>query len=65
MILLDRIVRFIKKDIYLPLKCYANKRQLTNPRDHCSCKIYCRKFPSGGIPVYVKNERRASPPRPL
>ena len=65
MILLDRIVRFLKKDIYLPIKCYANKRQLTNPRDGCTRKTFCRKPPSGGIPVYVKNERRTSPTRPL
>jgi hypothetical protein len=54
MILIDRIVRFLKKDIYLPMKCYANKRQLTNPRDCCKCKNFCRKPPSGGSPVYVK-----------
>lgn len=56
MILIDRIVRFLKKDIYLPMKCYANKRQLTNPRDGCTCKNFCRKPPSGGSPVYVKIE---------
>ena len=56
MILIDRIVQFLKKDIYLPLKCYANKRQFTNPRDGCTCKNFCRKPPSGGSPVYVKIE---------
>ena len=30
MILIDRIIRVLKKDIYLPMKCYANKRQLGN-----------------------------------
>jgi hypothetical protein len=54
MILIDRIIRILKKDIYLPMKCYANKRQLTNPRDCCKCKNFCRKPPSGGDPVYVK-----------
>jgi hypothetical protein len=54
MILIDRIIRFLKKDVYLPLKCYANKRQLTNPRDRCTCKNFCRKPPSGGIPVYLE-----------
>ena len=56
MILIDRIVRFLKKDIYLPMRCYANKRQIANPRDHCRCKNFCRKPPSGGSPVYVKIE---------
>ncbi len=54
MILIDRIVRILKKDIYLPMKCYANKRQLTNPRDCCNCKNFCRKPPSGGDPVYLE-----------
>ena len=73
MILIDRIVRILKKYIYLPMKCYANKRQLTNPRDCCKCKNFCKKPPSGGDPVYlsmdanatIPNERRTSPPRPL
>jgi hypothetical protein len=64
MILIDRIIRILKKDIYLPIKCYANKRQLTNPRDCCTCKNFCRKLPGGGTPVYIPkydyfNERRA------
>jgi len=54
MILIDRIIRILKKDIYLPYKCYANKRQLMNPRDCCACKNFCRKPPSGGTPVYIK-----------
>jgi hypothetical protein len=54
MILIDRIVRILKKDIYLPVKCYANKRQLTNPRDCCKCKNFCKKPPSGGDPVYLE-----------
>ena len=54
MILIDRIIRILKKDIYLPYTCYVNKRQLMNPRDCCTCKNFCRKPPSGGTPVYIK-----------
>ena len=56
MILIDRIIRILKKDIYLPMRCYANKRQLMNPRDCCNCKNFCRKPPSGGTPVYLQIE---------
>lgn len=51
MILIDRLVRYFAKDINLPLRCYANKRQLLNRRDCCNCKIYCKKPPNGGTPA--------------
>ena len=51
MIFIDRLVRYYAKDINLPLRCYANKRQLLNRRDCCNCKIYCKKPPNGGTPV--------------
>jgi hypothetical protein len=51
MIFIDRLVRYFAKDIYLPLRCYANKRQLLNRRDCCNCKIYCKKPPNGGTPA--------------
>ena len=51
MIFIDRLVRYFAKDINLPLRCYANKRQLLNRRDCCDCKIYCKKPPNGGTPA--------------
>lgn len=54
MILIDRIIRILKKDIYLPMKCYANKKQIVNPGDNCACKNFCKKPPSGGTPVYLE-----------
>lgn len=54
MIFIDRIIRILKKDVYLPMNCYANKRQLMNPGDSCNCKNFCKKPPSGGTPVYLK-----------
>lgn len=54
MILIDRIIRLLKNDIHLPMRCFANKRQLTNPRDCCTCKNFCRKPPNGGTPVYIE-----------
>lgn len=53
MILIDRIIRLLKNDIHLPLRCFANQKQLINPKDWCTCKNFCRKPPNGGTPVYV------------
>lgn len=51
MILIDRIFRFLSKDINLPIRCYASKQQLYSPKCNCDCKIFCKKLP-GGTPAY-------------
>jgi hypothetical protein len=51
MILIDRLVRYFAKDINLPMRCYANKRQLLKRGDCCNCKLFCKKPPNGGTPV--------------
>lgn len=54
MILIDRIVRYFSKDIMLPTRCNASKKQIICPNKHCDCKIFCKKPPKGSLPVYVK-----------
>jgi hypothetical protein len=56
MIFLDRLIRAIAKDMYLPIRCYASKEQLFAPDGRCVCQTICRK-PSGGTPqpVYIQN----------
>jgi hypothetical protein len=56
MILIDQIVRYLSKDIMLPTRCYAGKKERINVKSCCDCKIFCKK-PSKGytpVPVYVK-----------
>ena len=53
MILIDQIVRYLSKDIMLPTRCYATKKQLVSTRDCCECKIFCKKPPKGSIPAVV------------
>ena len=59
MIFIDRLIRIIAKDVYLPLRCYASKEQLFTPGTRCTCQTVCRK-PSGGRPqlVYIDNKVR-------
>lgn len=54
MIFVDRLIRIISKDIYLPVRCYASKEQIFTPGIRCTCQTFCRK-PSGGRPqpVYI------------
>jgi len=52
MIFIDRILRYVMKDYLLPIRCYANKKDLFCTRQKCDCKIYCKKPPNGGIPAY-------------
>jgi len=52
MILIDQIVRYLSKDIMLPTRCYATKKQLVCVRDCCDCKIFCKKPPKGSVPAY-------------
>ena len=54
MIIIDRIIRYIKQDIMLPKRCYSqNKMKL---KEECKCEIFCRKN-SGGkkIKIYINN----------
>lgn len=57
MIFIDRLIRIISKDVYLPVRCYASKEQLFTPGTRCACQTFCRK-PSGGRPqpVYLNNK---------
>lgn len=52
MIFLDRLIRIISKDIYLPVRCYAEQK--FTPGIRCTCQTVCRN-PSGGKPqpVYI------------
>lgn len=54
MILLDQIIRYISKDIMLPTRCYATKKQFVCIKDCCECKIFCKKPPKGSIPASVR-----------
>lgn len=51
MIFVDRILRYMSKDIYLPLRCYANKAQCFNKSEHCRCKNFCKYPPNKGTPA--------------
>jgi len=53
MILLDQIARYISKDIMLPTRCYATKKQRVSVKDCCDCKIFCKKPPKGSAPAVV------------
>ena len=53
MILIDQIVRYLSKDIMLPTRCYATKKQLVSVKDCCECKIFCKKPPKGSVPAVV------------
>ena len=57
MIFLDRLIRVISKDIYLPLRCYASNEQKFTPGIRCTCQTVCRK-PSGGRPQPVYLEKK-------
>lgn len=52
MIFIDRIFRYFSKDIHLPLRCYANKKQMFNPKYKCDCRLFCNKI-SGGKPILL------------
>ena len=49
MILIDQIVRYFSKDIMLPTRCYAIKKQLVSVRDCCECE----KTPKGSVPAVI------------
>lgn len=45
-IVLDRVIRMLRHDKYLPLKCYASSRQLSNKFNVCDCIIQCKYLPT-------------------
>ena len=61
MILTDQILRYISKDIMLPTRCYATKKQLVSVRDCCDCKIYCKKPPKGSKLAYAFKTSNVNP----
>ena len=61
MILTDQIIRYLSKDIMLPTRCYATKKQLVSARDCCDCKIYCKKPPKGSKPAYAFKTSNVNP----
>ena len=59
MILIDQIIRYyLSKDIMLPTRCYATKKQLVCIKDCCDCKIFCKKPPKGSVPAYLLIPKR-------
>lgn len=53
MILTDQILRYLSKDIMLPKRCHATKKQLVSVKECCDCKIFCKKPPKGSVPAYA------------
>ena len=51
MILIDQIVRYMSKDIMLPSRCHATKKELVCIKSCCDCKIFCKKPPKGSLPA--------------
>lgn len=51
MIFIDRLMRYVSKDMYLPMRCYANKRELFNKGEYCKCKNFCKYPPNKGTPA--------------
>lgn len=45
-IVLDRVIRMLRHDKYLPLKCYASSRQLSDKFNVCECIIQCKYLPN-------------------
>lgn len=50
MIIIDRMFRLFSKDINLPIRCYASRKQLYSPKCKCDCNLFCKKI--SGTPVY-------------
>lgn len=56
MILVDQIFRYLSRDIMLPSRCYATKRDLLRKKSCCDCKIFCKKPPPGSVPAFQRVE---------
>lgn len=48
MIYFDRLLRFIRGDIFLPKTCYADCKVMFNKNYNCTCKSFCRQLPGKG-----------------
>lgn len=61
MIFIDRFIRFVKGDIFLPKNCNASFVKKINPCEYCNCKVFCRKLPDKAtlspIIIDIKNKR--------
>jgi len=61
MILIDRLVRFWKRDIYLPKRCNVSFMKKLSLCERCKCKSFCRKLPEKAtlspIILDIKNKR--------
>ena len=64
MILTDQIIRYLSKDVMLPTRCYATKKQLVSVKDCCDCKIFCKKPPKGSVPAYAFETSIVNPYQP-
>ena len=41
----NRLIRFMYKDIYLPIHCYASKKQFYSLLGECKCMTECKFIP--------------------
>ena len=57
---MDRILRYFNKDIMLPIRCYASKKQMFDLKHRCDCRMFCKKT-SGGKPVPVSISQTLHP----
>ncbi len=39
---IDRITRYIQKDMFLPFYCYVSKKEILSPYNYCNCVIDCK-----------------------
>ena len=60
MIYLDRIMRYVKGDIYLPKRCYVPVKVGIDVKKCCDCKLFCRKVSGKGklSSVKIKSDMR-------
>ena len=61
MIIIDRFIRFIKGDVYLPKNCNKSFIKQIDPCKSCKCKVFCRRLPDKAtlspIIIDIKNKR--------
>lgn len=54
MIFIDRILRFMSKDIYLPIRCYATKKECFTKTNYCHCRNFCKYPPNRDTPAVIR-----------
>ena len=57
MIYLDRLLRYIKGDIYLPKRCYVPVKVGMDIKKYCDCRSFCRKLSKNGRMETIKIKR--------